>query len=865
MRKILLFLTLLCLLPMQVWAAAITSAQSGNWSATTTWTGGVKPGAGDTAVIATGHTVVVDENTTVGSNAAVVGHAVTIQATNSTTYGVLTVATGVTLTLRGFDLTNNTCIRVNQYAKFTPAAGSSILLDLAADNGSTVSNNGHIIADGVTISIPAAKVKWDNAVTSQSANGSTIVYDTATPTICIMKIKFGTNLDPGPISNAANNGIGSFGDTSFVVNSSNVLTNHVASYAAIANYGDYYVDHAKGIIYYRVNKSVFTTHTTTYSYKYANWFSASISSSANTVGSSVSIKNCTIRYMGSQTSQSTMASGTGIYAKYKYSPGLDSDRRVEITGNTFEYCTRPVTLDTCTGNSANVVPVTGNTFRHCRFSTSNYGSLIHVQTSPFVSFSNNTLDSYSRLFADTGGTQSDTIYVRYNTGFIEFDNFIPLRTHPAYFEYNTLSGYTASYDSGGFMNEGIVTGAAYYRYNNMSYGNRVVRIGNYMVVTDNVFSKIWHHGAVHRSINGYLTGYQFARNIISDSDAADMGGGWTLGYNGAHWIDNVEIANNTFDSSVRTINFNDGETTVVLGTRLKIYNNNCTNSKQGIYRPADNATNVTSMALARLDFNNDYGNTTTPTNVKQATFVKSGAEYNTNSRSCAGVYLFDPSYPLPMSVGKSLELVVSGTPGTDAAYNLSWEGGSAQNLVIHQGTATGGVASVINGSTGAITTYGTLVKSGAGWTANQLMSQTVKIVSGTGAGQYAMVKANTTDTLTIIPMVTTGVWVAPDATSVFIIFDSEVSLADGANSIKAGVFVPELPTTAATYTDADISITSNALAVDPQYNTSFAPQNAALDTSGFGGTYIGALDYVAPATPSVVTRRPFSMGFTFTY
>jgi hypothetical protein len=74
--------------------AAITSAQSGNWSATSTWTGGVVPGDGDTATL--NHDVTVDIDTTIGTS-GVAGTIAVTQATGVT----VTVAAGKKLYVRG--------------------------------------------------------------------------------------------------------------------------------------------------------------------------------------------------------------------------------------------------------------------------------------------------------------------------------------------------------------------------------------------------------------------------------------------------------------------------------------------------------------------------------------------------------------------------------------------------------------------------------------------------------------------------------------------------------------------------------------------------------------------------------------------
>lgn len=89
-------LTLAAFVALAAWGAAYTSTGSGNWSAAATWGGGGVPGNGDTFTVAAGHTVTVDQNTTVGTSPASGNIVGTI-----TTTGQLIVAGGVTFTLRG--------------------------------------------------------------------------------------------------------------------------------------------------------------------------------------------------------------------------------------------------------------------------------------------------------------------------------------------------------------------------------------------------------------------------------------------------------------------------------------------------------------------------------------------------------------------------------------------------------------------------------------------------------------------------------------------------------------------------------------------------------------------------------------------
>jgi len=188
--------------------AAITSAQSGLWSATTTWIGGVVPGIADTVTIAVGHIVTVDGAFITGGDTAagfilrgtlkasrIVNSSLTVRANiNPNTagggfdYGTVAdpIPQGVTAALIYND---SATLAVNKY-QFVPAANNAnfsfcgapktrnAFLTAPVSAGATsilvTSATGWVVGDQLYLEQPTTTMSQIETVTITSISGTTI-------------------------------------------------------------------------------------------------------------------------------------------------------------------------------------------------------------------------------------------------------------------------------------------------------------------------------------------------------------------------------------------------------------------------------------------------------------------------------------------------------------------------------------------------------------------------------------------------------------------------------------------------------------------------------------------------------------------
>lgn len=139
-------------------AAEITSAQSGNWTDTTTWVGGVVPVAADYVIIASGHNVA-------------------FALTAATSVGSLNVQSGASLTVTG-----NFTLTVGSVSPFSNIAGSLTITgtssrtfgNLTVASTGTISSTGGATSIASTTSLPWVNDGTVTLTTLGLATGKTI-------------------------------------------------------------------------------------------------------------------------------------------------------------------------------------------------------------------------------------------------------------------------------------------------------------------------------------------------------------------------------------------------------------------------------------------------------------------------------------------------------------------------------------------------------------------------------------------------------------------------------------------------------------------------------------------------------------------
>lgn len=859
-------------------AAINSKAVTGVWSDPNVWVGGVVPGALDAATLVAGADIQQDIDVSIGSKLSGIGNGITVK--NGATFR----GAAHTLTASGFDTTTNRAIYAEPNSNVLPGA-LTILVDAPSDWGTVVQFDGNLTTNGTVFDIPNANKVWNNAITNYDIGTiSAFPFRKDLNIYCYKLSNAAGDFDPGPVSNAAGSGIGSFGDSSFAVATggfSGSTSNEVASFALLLNAGDFYMDYKKAVVYYVGSNTL----TMKYSWKFGTWFSYGILCTANNATSAISITgNTTIRYAGRAASnQSAESTQGGLMIDDKYAPAISATQGLTINGLVFEFCARPLHYyqsDIVGSTAAHPQAIQNVTFNNCRYNGFGGGiysfssGLINHGYGCYVNYSGIVLNSYCPIYTPLSrGSVTDTSMVCTGAATDGTGHVIVGQTTPHCgggavrnsFQGGTsitlpLVGFGGNTDTCAFQEPGG-TGADHNIYSNcfLRAVHRVARLDNGMTVTHNYWDRTYHHGIVHRSGDGYMWDYICEYNTGEDNydsslSASDpSGGGWTAGYNRCQIIDGrakkIKVRKNTFDLSNRSCNFNDFENCIVGVIGVEFVDNIYSNNQQGIYSPAGDNTNQNNLAFTRSDFNNDYNNPTNATNIKQGTFMQNGVEYNGQAgRNAKGCYLMSPSYALPYGTNNSLVLTVTGVNGTNKAINVAWGSGTPVNFVAFQGTCSGagtnpagGPATVIDATLHQFPTTG-----------SKLKGYWVLIVAGTGAGQWGIIKDNDASTLTVVVGAQNDVWpVNTDATSVYLILKQHQVLADLATTgtVLCGVAPDEILTANNTYTDSNITVAKNYPGtsganngVNPNYvsTTNFAPKNTALKGTASDGGDIGA-------------------------
>ena len=858
----------LLFLSVPLWATSYTStsacATSCNLSARASWT--PDPGAGnypgmtasnhDAIVVSTGYTVVVDAAAYLGSNAGNVGHAFTVQATNSTTYGKLQVASGVTLTLAGNDRTTNTMGLVSRYAHFEPLAGSTVLLDPASEMQSVILNNGVFLADAtggaqIYIATTPACYSWNNTSASEAHARLIPYFDNARSSYV---------LDFPNVSNAAGTGPGSFGDSSLsisAVTGGGTFTapgTEVSTLAQVTSADTYWVNYDVGyLVYYGLPASV--TITLTYKYLLVAR-GAGIWSTAATTYNSFVARNVFFQYIGDFAGTSYF----GLDIQNKTSYGSDPTQGVEITHCKFRNYMHLIRMHLVNGTASYPTLISYNDIGsnanvHGTNNQAWFFTLYLVNWGvSYITFTGNTVNVRNNLIQvqPSSGLANFLTHplsnwtITNNSGFAAglisvFSIFVPLPD--ILISGNTISS-AGSVVSGNEYNGmdtapindvgGALGHPAQITNNTFMYGERGIRLAPYLTVANNSFAWFKHHtimGTAPTNVYcpqvwihdnafwGYMTTYDTPAIMLS--------------YTRSQWMDNPIVEHNV---SLQTLGFLAWGDTVdqtavgdpmyslisegVSRNNIAMLESMTTVSSGAEVKPplVTGTTGNTQFQQIQQDGPNwYYGNYRNFLGyTRGGAFTQNGVAYNTSAtRNATGVDLWNPSYTSLPSTNHTLVL----TKASATNITLALDSGAAQQIVwpssgtsytvdvaCSQGGSTSPCTSTTvpgqsamvraQGSPGWSNAYQNAACPGAMW---------LVMTSGSAAGEVHMINlvAAAGNLLTVIPDWT----VVPASGDTFSIYAVQFTLSDGAgNTIEAAVDPRYLPATAATYTDAGIAV-----------------------------------------------------------